>query len=107
MSAMPSAMSRMGPRPPAACRKAAGTSLVADIARNCITSPGDGREMVDEMVDEAVARVAETGSELPFDERVVAGQVKSVAEDRGRDSVGVEHLRADHLGPIVEVKPRV
>ena len=68
---MPSAMSRTGPRSPAACRKAAGTSLVADIARNCITSPGDGREMVDEVVDEAVARVAEMRPEVAFDERVV------------------------------------
>src|SRR4029077_4308371 len=100
MSPMPSAMSRTGPRPPAACRKAAGTSLVADIARNCITSPGDGRKTVDEVVDEAVARVPEICPELPLDERVVARQVELVAEDRGRDAVRVEHLRADHLRPV-------
>src|SRR6476659_7289700 len=107
MSATPSAISRTAPRSPAACRKAAGTSLVADIARNCITSPGDGRETVDEVVDEAVARVAETGPELPVDERVVARQVESVSKDRADDAVGVEHLRADHLRSVVEIEPRV
>src|SRR3954470_22955391 len=101
---MASWMSRIGPRSPAACRKAAGTSLVADIARNCITSPGRGRESVDEAVDEAIARSAESRPELSFDERVVAGQVESVLEDRARNAGSVEDLGADHVGLIVEVQ---
>src|SRR3954452_20543867 len=101
---MASWMSRIGPRSPAACRKAAGTSLVADIARNCITSPRGSRKTVDEAVDEAVARSSESRAELSFDEGVVARQVETVFEDGGRDSVGIDDLRADHLRPVVEVQ---
>src|SRR3954449_3715061 len=82
---MASWRSRIGPRSPAACRKAAGTSLVADIARNCITSPGGSRQTVDEVVDEAVARSPESRAELSFDERVVARQVETTVEDGARD----------------------
>src|SRR3954452_11512187 len=107
MSAMPSVISRIGPRSPAACRKAAGTSLVADIARNCITSSPGGRATVDEVLDEPVARAAKAGPELPLDECFVPRQVEPATDDRACDAVGVDDLRADHLGPIVEIEPRV
>src|SRR6266550_1337087 len=103
MSAMPSRMSLSGPRSPAACRKAAGTSLVADIARNCTISARGGRDDAQEVVHEAVARAAQAGPELPFDEGVVFVEVEAIVEDGGGDAIGVEHLRADHLGPVVEI----
>src|SRR3954453_5023900 len=104
---MPSVISRIGPRSPAACRKAAGTSLVADIARNCITSSPGGRAAVDEVLDEPVARAAKAGPKLPFDECVVPRQVEPVADDRACDPVCGDDLRADHLGPIVEIEARI
>src|SRR3954462_11887347 len=107
MSPMPSGTSPIGPRSPAACRKAAGTSLVADIARNCITSSPGARATVDEVLDEPVARAAKVGPKRPFDECVVPRQVEPVPDDRACDAVGFDDLRADHLGPIVEIEPRV
>src|SRR5882672_9887374 len=107
MSPIASRIRRSGLRSPAALRKAAGTSLVADIARKSITSPLEARAGVQEPVDEAVARPAPLGAELPGDERVVAGQVESVGQDGLDQPVGIGHLRADHVGPIVEVEARI
>ena len=76
MSEMPSRMSRRGPRSPAACRKAAGTSLVADIGRKGNTSVTESPPAVEEVVHEAFAGAATRRAELPLDERRVARQVE-------------------------------
>src|SRR6185503_10146726 len=95
MSVIASAMSRRGLRSPAACRKAAGTSLVADIGRKSITSPRAGWSDPEEPVHEPVARPSPPRSELSLDESVVARQVESVAGDGVDDAVRVGDLGAD------------
>src|SRR6188508_1733529 len=102
MSEMASRISRRAPRSPAACRKAAGTSLVADIGRKGNTSITESPAAVEEVVHEACARPAARCAELSFDERRVARQVEPPRCDRLDDAVRVGHLGADHLGPIVE-----
>src|SRR6476469_2577892 len=99
MSEMASPMSRRGPRSPAALRKAAGTSLVADIGRKSITSLAGPRAALQEPVDEAVARTAPRGTQLPGDERVVPGEVEPIPRDRVDHPGRVGHLGPDHVGP--------
>src|SRR6478752_1692165 len=107
MSAMASRMSRSAPRSPAACRKAAGTSLVADIGRKGNTSTTESLPALEEVLHEADARPTTRRAELPMDERRVARQVRSPALDGFDDPVGVDDLRSDHLGPVVKVEPGV
>src|SRR6185503_20179795 len=87
-----------------ACRKAAGTSLVADIGRKGNTSVTESLPAVEEVVDEPSAGAATRRAELPLDERRVARQVELSRRDRVDDPVGIDHLGADHLGPVVEVE---
>ena len=44
---------------------------------------------------------------MALDERVVAGTVEPTLEDGGRRGIGVDDLRADHLGREVETDARV
>src|SRR6188508_1534005 len=105
MSEMASRISRRAPRSPAACRKAAGTSLVADIGRKGNTSTTESLPPLEEVLDEAGARPTARYPQLPLDERWVARQVEPLVRDGIDDPVGVDDLRSDHLGPIVKVEP--
>src|SRR6478735_5469638 len=107
MSESASRIRRMAPRSPAACRKAAGTSLVADIGRKGNTSTTESPLAVDEVVHEAGTRPTARCPELPIDEGRIPGQIDLPSGDRVDDPVGVDDLGADHLGPIVQVQPRV
>src|SRR6187431_855988 len=107
MSEMASRISRTAPRSPAACRKAAGTSLVADIGRKGNTSITESLPAVEEVLDEAGARTAARRPKLPIDERRIPRKVEPPVRDGVDDPVGVDDLRSDHLGPVVQVEPGV
>src|SRR5580765_2980855 len=107
MSEMASRISRRAPRSPAACRKAAGTSLVADIGRKGNTSITESPPAVEEVLDEAGARPATRRPELSIDERRIPGKVGSPVRDRVDDPVRVDDLRSDHLSPVVQVETGV
>ena len=97
-----------------------GASVAGGIAKGCrnLTAGGHRAEGYQrhllgrwsppyEALDEALAGTTPGGSELTVDERVIAGQDEASAGDGVDDPVGVGHLRADHLGRVVEVQPGV